>query len=234
MRVGFINTNNLPPMGYQVFESKTGWSSTPYTGLEATVTEVQRHREANKGRFPDWPLDRGSIEQFVLQYTEARLRSMRGGEQWLSAGPAESPPANFLPRRLPRQRSPDAAATGAKKPMAGVGTIISWLGDGLKPVDQATADHRASVCARCVLNVRMEGFEKAIGTVGDILHSIMEAKNHMKLATPHDNVLHQCSACLCVLKTKVFVPVDHIKKGMTPEIEAKLAPACWIRPILST
>ena len=229
--MAFLNTNNLPPLGYSVFVAETGFQTTKYTGLEATVKELQAHRKANP-RF-GWPTDTASVEQYVLQYTETRLRSTPGGESYL-AGPAESPPASFnFPRRQPHQRpGVQSAAAAPAKPMAGVGTIISWLGDGLRPVDQATADNRASICARCENNVRMEGFEKAIGTVGDILHSIMEAKNHMKLATPHDSLLHQCSACLCVLQTKVWAPAEHIKKGMTPEVEAKLTVQCWIRPLL--
>lgn len=231
-RVGFINTNNLPPLGYSVFVAETGFQTTKYTGLEATVKELQAHRAANP-RF-NWPTDAASVEQYVLQYTEARLRSMPGGEQWL-VGPTESPPANFsfLPRQpRPRVEVRNAAAPPAK-PMAGVGTIVSWLGDGLRPVDQATADHRASICARCENNMRMEGFEKAIGTVGDILHSIMEAKNHMKLATPHDSLLHQCNVCLCVLATKVWSPIEHVKAGTRKDVLDRLANPCWIRDELA-
>lgn len=231
MRVGFINTNNLPPNGYAVYEARTGWSSTPYTGLEATVTEVQRHREANKGRFPDWPLDRASIERFVLQFTEARLRSMPGGEAWLAPGPAESPPpVNFLPRRLPRQRSP-AAVEGVKQPVqkvvAGIALITDWLGSGLKPVEQARADHRASICARCVLNQKPA--ELITSVMADGLHLLMEAKAHMKLATPHDALLETCTACLCRNSLKVWTPIEHVKAHTTPEILTALAEPCWIR-----
>lgn len=236
MRVPLKTFHDLPPYGFFVYVPETNWESPKYIGLESAIKEVQKHFLANN-RF-GWKTDEASVRDYILVRTEARLRSMPGGEAWLAPGPSESPPESFnLPRRQRSQRpGRQNAAELPAKPMAGVGTIISWLGDGLRPVDQATADHRASICARCELNVRMEGFEKAIGTVGDILHSIMEAKNHMKLATPHDNVLHQCSACLCVCSTKVWTPADHIKKGMTPEVEAKLATACWIRrlPEIST
>lgn len=230
--MAFVNTNNLPPMGYQVFVAQTGWSSTPYTGLDATVRQVVEHRKANP-RF-NWPTDEGSVREWVLAYTEARLRQTPGGEVYL-VGPAQGPPADFT-SRLPQnreRRAPQSVAATVKKVMPGVSTIIAWLGDGLKPVDQATADHRASICARCENNVQMEGMQRAIGTVGDILHSIMEAKNHMKLATPHDSHLHQCSACLCVLQTKVWAPAQHIREGITPDVEAKLTPQCWIRPLLN-
>lgn len=229
--MAFVNTNNLPPMGYQVFIAQTGFTTTPYTGLDATVRQVVEHRKANP-RF-DWPTDEASVRDWVLAYTEARLRQTPGGEAYL-VGSAQGPPPDFssaLPRNRER-RAPLSAAVAVKKVMPGVSTILAWLGDGLKPVDQATADSRASICARCVNNVQMEGLQKAIGTAGDILHSIMEAKNHLKLATPHDPLLHQCSACWCVLATKVWAPSNHIREGITPEIESKLSPECWIRPLL--
>lgn len=182
-----------------------------------------------------WPHTvRYGQRQAIEAFMEARLRQMAGGEQWL-VGPSESPPPDFIfPRRQPHQRPgvPSVADQG-KKIMPGISTIVSWLGDGLKPVDQATADHRASICARCENNVQMEGMQKAIGTVGDILHSIMEAKNHMKLVTPHDPMLHQCSACLCVLSTKVWAPSKHIVDGINPDVVLKLSSQCWIRPLLS-
>jgi hypothetical protein len=118
--------------------------------------------------------------------------------------------------------------------MAGVGTIIAWLGGGLKPVDQETANARAAVCIACPRNVPSEGIARALNTVGDVLHSIAQAKNEMQLVTPFDAQLKTCEACGCVLATKVWVPSEHIKKGITAEVGQKLWEQCWIRPILST
>lgn len=234
--MSFVNLNNLPPAGYQVRIPETGHVTRAHTGLEDTVNEVRKHRQANP-RF-GWSLDKAAIRAWVLNSVEARLRAMPGGAGlgWLV--PDSPPPdASFTPPRRPQQPARAelnlaAVAAEPKRIMPGISTLLSWLGSGLKPVDQSTADARAAICVNCKNNVEMEGLKKAIGTAGEILHSIAEIRNHMKLATPHDAKLHQCSACWCVLDAKVHVPAAHIKSGMTPEIKAALSQECWIRPLL--
>lgn len=226
------NVHDIPPKGFFIYVPETGWTSTQYLGLDAAAKELQRHRQANP-RF-GWKTDLQSCELAVLQYTEARLRSMKGGDRWLSDAPSESPPSFPSRSRLRQQGAAVAEGAGSvKKIVAGVGAVISWLGSGLKPVDQQTANARAEICSTCLKNQRLEGLERAVGTAGDILHSIMQAKSEMKLTTPHDAKLHQCAACLCVLQTKVWAPAEHVRKGITPEIEKELTPQCWIRPILA-
>lgn len=223
------NFHDLPPYGFFVYVAETGWESPKYIGLDAAIKEVQAHRVAN-ARF-GWPTDANSVRNYILAHTEARLRAMPGGDAWLTPGPAESPPpVNFLPRRLPRQRSSDAVE-GVKQPVqkvvAGIALITDWLGSGLRPVEQAVADHRASVCARCVLNQKPA--EPVTSAMADGLHLLMEAKAHMKLATPHDNLLETCTACLCRNSLKVWTPIEHVKAHTTPVIFAALAEPCWIR-----
>jgi hypothetical protein len=226
----FINTNNLPPYGYQVYVAETNWKSTAYTGLEATVTEVQRHRQANS-RF-GWPTDKASIEQWVLQFTEARLRSMPGSEAWLSAGPSESPPSSFPPRRSPRQRSPASNVVGAveqvKNTIAGIGLWLEFFGsDG--PVKQEQANHRASICARCVKNNRegnpLQRFNEASAKE---ITAIFGSLKQLKLHTPHDDILGVCDACNCPNKSNVWVPLAIKQKHLREEARAQLDPSCWV------
>lgn len=217
--------HDLPPYGFFVYVPETGWESPKYIGLDAAILEVEKHRKANS-RF-GWPTDRESIRNYILAYTEQRLRSMPGGEQWLAAGPGESPPANFLPRLRSRQAlAGNAPAAEVKKPVAGIALIADWLGSGLKPVEQSRADQRASICARCILNIPHIGLTNVIA---DGLHLLMEAKAHMKLSTPHDNLLETCKACSCRNVLKVWTPIEHIRAHTTPEIFAALAEPCWIR-----
>lgn len=235
-----LSVSNLPPLGFQVRIPETGFETTKYTGLEDTVNEVLKHRIANP-RF-GWATDKASIRAWVLNSVEARLRAMPGGAGmgWLVPDSPPPDPSFSLPRR---QRQPAraevdlSAAAGVVEPkrvMPGIGTLLSWLGSGLKPVDQATANSRAKICANCVNNVELDGLKKAIGTAGDILHSIAEIRNHMKLATPHDGQLRQCSACWCVLSFKVWAPAGHIREGTTPEMKNLLSSECWIRPLLDS
>lgn len=222
------NYHDVVPYGFVYFQAETGWTSPQFIGFTQAVQEIIKHRKANT-RF-NLATDEATVGRELEIYTEARLRSMPGGDQWLAAGPAESPPANFLPRRLPRQRSPDAAGGAnppVKKVVAGIALISDWLGSGLKPVEQAVADRRASICARCILN--QKPVEPITSVMADGLHLLMEAKAHMKLSTPHDALLETCTACLCRNSLKVWTPTEHVKAHTTPEIFAALADPCWIR-----
>jgi len=222
----------LPPNGWTYFQPETNWELPPNLGFNEAVAAIIQHRQANP-RF-NLATDVASVSHELDAWTETRLRQTYGAkaDQWLS-GPPAAPPQNFLWQPL-RQRGQAAAVVGnsAKKTVSSVGTIMSWLGSGLKPVDQPTATARALICSTCEKNVRSEGIRKAIATIGDTLHAIASAKSDLKLATPYDDKLESCEACGCVNATKVWVPAEHIKKGMTPEVESALSVQCWIRPLL--
>lgn len=222
--------NYLPPGGWVIFEPLTNWSSPSYLGFDDTVRALIAHRAANRGRFAPEKLDFAQVSVEVEQQVEARLRQTYGekSSQWLTGAPSEAPP-NFpwQPHRAPL--GVVAAGGGANRVVSGVKVLLDWIGDGLKPVDQALGNQRASVCVACPLNQPTEGIRKAIQTVGDALHSMMRAKTELKLATPHDAKLESCTACLCSTALKVWTPIAHIKKNTTKEIYDKLHPSCWIR-----
>lgn len=216
---------------FEWYEAETGGTFAS-DSFDGTREWIIAHRKANP-RFSK-PTDGATVEAEMMARYDARLRSQYGerAKQWLM-GPASPPtPPAFSWPALRSRPGLAAVGSGSSKIKSGVATLIAWIGSGLKPVDQATANARATICATCEKNVQLEGIQKAIGTMGDILHSIMQAKSELKLTTPHDAQLHQCSACLCVCSTKVWTPTDHIKKGMTPEVQAALAAKCWIRPLL--
>lgn len=221
---------NFPPGGFTFYQAETGWQAPQWLTFDATVQNIIIHRRANS-RFAHLSIDPGVVANELDAYNAARLKDLPGGAAYITQG--DGPPS-FRTPRLPRQSPRVVAAEGVRKTMAGVGTILSWLGDGLEPVAQETANARAEICVGCDRNTRSEGIHRALNTVGDILHSIAQAKAQMKLATPSDEKLESCAACGCVLQTKVWVPAEHIKKGITPEVESKLSPQCWIRPLLSS
>lgn len=217
------------PNGFMFYQPETGWEAPKWQPFETLVSVIIEHRRANP-RF-SLSTDRTTVANELDAHNSARLRDMPGGSHYLLEGASDPP--NFNTVRRPRQ-SPDQVVAGAKKVMAGVGTILSWLGDGLRPADQETATKRAEVCVSCQINVPNEGIARALNTVGDMLHSIAQAKSEMKLQTQFDDRLESCAACGCVNATKIWVPAEHIKKGITPEVRDKLWEKCWIRPLLST
>lgn len=222
--------NRFPPGSFIFYEAKTNWTSPAHIGFNDTVEAIRQHRLANPGRF-DWATDSDSIAAELDSFTESRLRQTYGSkaDSYLMGAPAT---AQSFPWPILRQRKGVGENAAGAKTKSGVGTILSWLGDGLRPTDQATTTKRAETCSVCPLNVHLEGLAKAVGTVGEFLHMVMSAKSDLKLSTPFDDKLFQCSACLCHIPVKIWVPAEHIRKGMTPEVKAALDPRCWQLPLL--
>jgi hypothetical protein len=48
------------------------------------------------------------------------------------------------------------------------------------------------------------------------------------LKTDLDHALNICQACLCPLKLKVHVPLDLIRKHLSPQAKSALDTHCWI------
>lgn len=105
--------------------------------------------------------------------------------------------------------------------------MLSWLGDGLRPVDAALAEKRAGICSTCPLNKPSSMFSLS-PAIGDAVKLMMQAKAELKLSTTHDDKLETCEACLCRTATKIWVPIDTIWQHMKPEVEKDLDNGCWI------
>lgn len=223
---------HFPPGGFKFYQPETNWNAPDNLGFDAVVQAIIDHREANPGRFK-WATDAASVAAELDAFCEARLRQTYGdkAKQWLLGAPATAQPFPWRPLRERRAVAEDAAA-GAKRAVAGIGLLASWLGDGLKPVDAKTAESRAAICAKCEFNRKPNLVQKAYGAVADGLHLLMNARAELKLSTPHDDKLETCSACDCRLALKVFTPAEHIKKNTSDAIAADLDPSCWILPLL--
>ena len=227
--------NMFPPNGWAYYQPETNWQSNPNVGFNDVVQQIIEHRKANP-RF-NLATDVVAVERELEQYTEARLRSQFGegaNEYLINSG---SPPPSFTPPRLRRHQA-GAVAVGVAKAQrisAGIGLMIDWLGDGLKPADQERANHRATICSTCQFNQRVGVIQRAtIGTVADGVHQLMEEKAAMKLETPEDSRLFTCSLCDCVLSLKVWTPTEHVKKHTDEKLFVLLPDHCWVKKEIST
>lgn len=222
--------NAFPPSGWAYYQPETNWQSNPNVGFSDVVQQIIEHRKANP-RF-NLSTDVGTVERELEQYTEARLRSQYGdaaNEYLINSG--GSPPS-FTPPRLRHHQAGAVAVVGEKvsRVSAGIGLMIDWLGDGLKPVEQERANHRAQACVNCQFNQRVSVLQKVtIGTVADGVHKLMEEKAEMKLATPDDQRLFTCALCDCVLSLKVWTPTEHVKKHTDEKLFQTLPAHCWVR-----
>lgn len=223
--------NVFPPGSWLFYQPETGWSSNPNVGFNDVVQQIIDHRKANP-RF-NLQTDRAQVEQELENYTIARLRSQYGdrAKEWMTMAPGDTPPS-FTPPRLRRQQD-GAVAAGVgkvKRVSAGIGLMLDWLGSGLKPVDQETANSRAHICLNCRFNQPTSLVQRVtLGTVADGIHKLMEEKSEMKLATPDDAKLRTCSLCDCVLALKVWTPMDHVRAHTDEKLKSELPDHCWVK-----
>lgn len=100
-------------------------------------------------------------------------------------------------------------------------TFLGWIVKGsLKPVAAEESTRRAAICADCPENV-----EYVHGCFGCLALGppVAEATRLLgNMTTPHDDRLHNCAACGCVLKLKVHTPEEFLRDD-----HVAYPPHCW-------
>lgn len=105
----------------------------------------------------------------------------------------------------------------------GTKVLGSFVLSGEKVVDQKTAEERALICSRCFCNVSVPGCSKC----NQMANVVAQAKGARK--TIYDHLLKSCAVCSCSNEAAVWLPMKHIRKGVTPEMieQFKEVPDCW-------
>lgn len=113
--------------------------------------------------------------------------------------------------------------------------LADWLGHGGKPVLAYQAESRSLTClvgnkgAACPHNVSPKWWEKAKGTIAAAIRDHIAIKNELALAVTREDDLHICRQCGCCLQTKVWVPIEHVRKVLDRETVSKLPSYCWMK-----
>lgn len=219
-----------PPGGWQWLETQTNWQPPAYASFDSVVTALVEHRRANSfiAKQHNLPTDYDSVANQVDEFNAERMKSNPNWNHFLGDA---SPPGFFSPQRL--QRSAAAAVANLKKTAAGIGLIREWLGDGLRPVEQALANKRAEVCVKCPLNQEGGFWEKLDAAGAEEVKKMVAIKNDMKLETPLDSQLKSCTACLCWNSLKVWTPIAHINNHTSTKVLNELHSDCWVRKELA-
>jgi hypothetical protein len=106
----------------------------------------------------------------------------------------------------------------------GADTIMEWLGSGAVTVDPATAQRRADICLKCPLNVQESAITEVMASA---IRMQVELKNNLQLRVKGEKSLKSCSACGCVTRLKIWIPLKDI---MPDPIELeKFDERCWLR-----
>ena len=91
-------------------------------------------------------------------------------------------------------------------------------------VDQAEAERRAAICARCNYNQEVRACLNCNGLT-NIKNLIHKAVGDNK--TSMDASLWNCRTCTCSLKTIVWIKGDILEKGFTENQRARSPGHCW-------
>lgn len=107
--------------------------------------------------------------------------------------------------------------------LRGTQVLGSFVLSGADVVSQSEAERRALICSRCFANVNVPGCTSCV----KMLDVIMEAKGARK--TPYDYLLKACGVCACSNEAQVWIPVEHLRKGVTDWMLQQYdeIPECW-------
>jgi hypothetical protein len=198
----------------------------PSWSFERLCQEIQGRRQSNP-RF-NLPTDMNTIRNEADRYNALRMLQRRGGEQYVIQ--EGTGPPNF-----PSPHPSWSGAAAVRQVGAGAAVLRDWLGEGAVPVPGEQASGRAAVCAQCPMNSKNNGRAQApwlnrfTQAASEYLRAQLALRQDLNLTTPSDEQIDGvCEACLCPLRLKVHVPMEHIKKHLSAEVKTKLAPGCWI------
>jgi len=216
-----------PPGSFRFLQPETGQTQEFVGSFHHVCEQLLILRQANPflADRHGWRVDQAGIEHDVEQFNCARM--VAGG--WLDFIVMEDgPPAPLyvMPEKK-TNRFPNVAAA-VRNVSAGVGVLLDWLGNGGKAVEQSLADGRAEICSTCPKNGQGGILSYFTKPAADIIRTQMEIRGDLQLRTPHDEQLGVCEACMCPLKLKVHVELEHILKHTSEETKTKLDPRCWI------
>ncbi len=173
-----------------------------------------------------WPTNRVDQENWIDQRQCHRL--IAAGYTKFVEMDGVSPP--YVGGESRNSQVSGGVVAAAKSIVAGVGLWIDLFGPEGKVVDKVEAERRAVICVACPLNntktsLKTLFIEKVAATILKQYAMLHE----MDLHTSQDAKLGICDGCLCPTRSKVFVDMSHIKAHMSADVEAKLAPLCWIK-----
>lgn len=226
--------NSFPPGGFQWVEAQTGWQPQSWMSFEQAVQALIAHRKANAWivKQNNLPTEYNAVANQVDEYNAARCLAHPGWEHFV--GSAE-PPKTWSPSAFQIRQRVSAAGGAIRRTAAGVALVQQWLGQGLRPVENALAEKRGGRCVTCPENGDPNWLEKITGSVAAEIKHLIEIRHDLKLETIHDKNLHTCKPCQCYLKLKIHTPLEHILNEMPADVKVELSKVktstgdkCWV------
>lgn len=116
-------------------------------------------------------------------------------------------------------RSRPNTVMGWNDVMGGIATFSSWIASGMRYVQPGEAERRALICSRCYLNVNVSGCAACHKAVAEITKD---------RSTKYDFALKACGVCRCLLKAKVWFPLDVLQKE-NDNVQEQYPGFCWLK-----
>lgn len=116
----------------------------------------------------------------------------------------------------------------------GTKVLGSFALSSAEVVPSSQAEQRALICSRCPVNFPVPGCS-ACSKMADVVATAKGARG-----TKYDHLLRACGICHCANEAAVWVPIEFLAKGITPDMEKTYAEIdaageCWkIRELVAS
>lgn len=223
MAIRLKNRSECPPGGFIVTISKLSTSRQFWSFSDALAWFDGVARANPQAGLPTNPTVQAD---FIDQQNALRCLTFQGGDSYISE--KGGPTAHAETKKASLLKPVVAVADKVRQLKAGVKVLSDWIGAGAHPVEQAEADRRAAICEKCPQNGHGDWTSWFTLPAAAEIRTLLESAKQADLKTALDDKLGVCEACLCPLKLKVHVPLDHIKTHISATAKASLDKRCWI------
>lgn len=224
------------PNGFWFYQPETKWDSRKTIGMHPSFTvltnAVVAHRlgNASVGDKTKWSTDPNTVADEIDHFCASFCQQM-GWTKYIAIDAGGPPAPKSMPLSQSDLKQVSAAAGRVKKIWAGVKILSDWIDSGEPAVPQEQSTARAAVCKACTrFNGKGDFTRWFTAPAAESIRRQLEKVRDRQLATPHDEDINVCEACLCPLKLKVHTPIHFIKAHTSAEVLAEMSqnPDCWI------
>lgn len=196
-RLKLIQKSECPPDQYRYKHRQDGWIDKCFD-YTGWESRIQDHCRFNG--FP--PVDMAEAEDQLCRLLPPGWCKQETGE----------PPEWFLDAR-----------TDMETIIRGTKVLASFVAEGMPLVVKEEAARRGAICATCPFSVNAAGCGPCQG-LSNLIAEVAGAD-----ALPSDSLLSNksCLICGCAARAQIWLPIELLAKGVTPEMDAQWPSWCW-------
>lgn len=203
MPLSLVDRGTVPPGGVSYWQKETRTRLTA-PSIWYCAELVIKHRVANE-------LPTSSDREAVMAEIEAQLC------QTLPPGICRDP------QGVLKMSGKDSTLETITR---GAATLTDWfVFGGRKKVPMEQATERARTCGNCFANKAPQGCTPCNHSFIQGLAAAIVGND----STPHDHALKACAFCGCLLKQKIWLPLDVLLKHTPAEELAEMPAECWMK-----